>query len=310
MDTEQIDYRHELYKRFGLDEHEIREGGKSKSGKIQWFIYVNREPIQARLDTLFFMAWNLEYFDRHIGTDYVGVTCAITINGVTRQYSGGQGLNGTSSVSEDTIKGAYTDAFKRAASMWGMGLYLQNAPQIWTEGYEKGDWKGKEQRENEAWAKFVAWYEGKPQQSQQPSQQPTGRATSPASASNGNGAPNHSQPPKNAQNGVKSENGSKPQKGAEEFPNPLLVNSIFYNKGTGGNYMVFRGKDNNRQTASSYGGREKLIEAMSFVWNDDVLNGIQKWESGNVYPIPDTLVKWEQKDDHKIVVSLTMAVPA
>lgn len=162
MSEQQIDYRHELYKRFGLDEHEIREGGKSKSGKIQWFIYVNREPIQARLDELFFMAWNLEYFDRHIGGDYVGVTCAIIINGVTRQYSGGQGLNGKKSVDEDTIKGAYTDAFKRAASMWGMGLYLQNAPQIWTEGYEDKNWAQKDQRESEAWAKFAAWYNGKP----------------------------------------------------------------------------------------------------------------------------------------------------
>lgn len=167
MDEQQIDYRHELYKRFALDEHEIREGGKSKSGKIQWFIYVNREPIQARLDELFFMGWNLEYFDRHIGADYVGVTCAISINGVTRQYSGGQGLNGKKSVDEDTIKGAYTDAFKRAASMWGMGLYLQTAPQIWTEGYEDKNWAQKDQRETEAWAKFVAWYNGKPQPERQ-----------------------------------------------------------------------------------------------------------------------------------------------
>lgn len=158
-ENEQIDYRHELYKRFDLEEHEIREGGKSGE-RIQWFIYVNREPIQARLDNLFFMAWNLEYFDRHIGGDYVGVTCAITINGVSRQYSGGQGLNGSKAVSEDTIKGAYTDAFKRAASMWGMGLYLQYAPKIFTAGYTKGDWAARRQRETEAWGQFVAWYNG------------------------------------------------------------------------------------------------------------------------------------------------------
>lgn len=188
-DTQQIDYRHELYKRFELDEHEIREGGKSKSGKIQWFIYVNREPIQARLDELFFMAWDLRYFDRHIGADYVAVTCAISINGVTHEYSGGQGLNGKKSVDEDTIKGAYTDAFKRAASMWGMGLYLQNAPQIWTEGYEDKNWTQKDQRETEAWAKFVAWYNGvKYEQPKTAPQMPEKASTSPATPSNtGNG---------------------------------------------------------------------------------------------------------------------------
>jgi hypothetical protein len=189
MSGEQIDYRHELYKRFELNEHEIREGGKSKSGKIQWFIYVSREPIQARLDELFFMVWNLEYFDRHIGGDYVGVTCAISINGVTRQYSGGQGLNGKKSVDEDTIKGAYTDAFKRAASMWGMGLYLQNAPQIWTDGYEDKNWSQKDQRETEAWAKFAAWYNGVKYEQPKAASQPAENATtSPATPSNvGNG---------------------------------------------------------------------------------------------------------------------------
>lgn len=208
MDNAQpIDYRHELYKRFELDEHEIREGGKSKSGKIQWFIYVNREPIQARLDELFFMAWNLDYFDRHVGADYVAVTCAITINGVVRQYSGGQGLNGKKSVDEDTIKGAYTDAFKRAASMWGMGLYLQNAPQIWTEGYENGNWAQKDERETEAWAKFTAWYNGV--KYEQPKQQPRqNRATT---SPNGNNPPQQPQnanlPPSSAKNGQTNGNG-------------------------------------------------------------------------------------------------------
>lgn len=161
MSENVIDYRHELYKRFALDEHEIREGSTSGQGKVQWFVYVQREPIQARLDELFFMQWHLTYNNCHIDKSYVAVSCAITINGITREYSGGQALNGKSAVDEDTIKGAYTDAFKRAASMWGMGLYLHNTPSIWTDGYEKKDWAMQRQRKDEAWAKFTAWYSGK-----------------------------------------------------------------------------------------------------------------------------------------------------
>lgn len=74
--------------------------------------------------------------------------------------------------------------------------------------------------------------------------------------------------------------------------------------------MLFRGKDNPRLTVSSFGGREKLIDAMSFSWSDATLDAIKGWESGKVYPVPETAVKWEQKDGHKVVVSLQMVMPA
>lgn len=155
-----IDYRKELYASFALDEHEIREGGKNKAGtKVQWFVYVRREAIQHRLDDLFFMEWELTYDKPTVGTGFVSVAATISIRGMRKEYNGGARPKGKE-MSEDTAKAAYTDAFKRAASMWGIGLYLQNTPQIWTASYPDGDWDAKRAREDEAWKQFAAWFKG------------------------------------------------------------------------------------------------------------------------------------------------------
>ena len=182
MSDNGIDYRHELYKRFELDEHEIREGGKAGT-RIQWFVYVRREAIQVRLDEFFFMNWQLTYSNERVTDKFVTVSAALSINGVLKEYSGGSHPRGTD-ISEDTIKAAYTDAFKRAASMWGIGLYLQNTPRLMTAAYPDKDWDAKDARENEAWEKFVAWYNGKPAPVVTT---PPKASTSPVVASNGNG---------------------------------------------------------------------------------------------------------------------------
>lgn len=154
-----------LYALFSIDEHEIREGSTSKDKKkIQFFTYVRREAIQARLDELFFGEWELYfldatkpaiYFDKH-----VDCSMGLSIRGVRREYNGSQdggGLNGA--------KGAATDAFKRVASMWGIGLYLQNSPAIWVENYVtyegdkkvSTDWKKKDKVEESAMLQVEKW---------------------------------------------------------------------------------------------------------------------------------------------------------
>lgn len=155
------DERDALYALFTIDEHEIREGATSKDKKkIQWFTYVRREAIIMRLDSLFFGEWESGFVDHQNPYQYHAnhVDCAmyITIRGMRREYNGSQdggGLNGA--------KGAATDAFKRVASQWGIGLYLQQSPQIWTENYKdengKPDWKKKDRVEAEAMAKVAAW---------------------------------------------------------------------------------------------------------------------------------------------------------
>jgi hypothetical protein len=159
--------REGLYSLFRLDEHEVREGSTSKDKKkIQWFTYVRREAIQKRLDTFFFGEWELYFLNPETPAIYhrehVDCSMGLSIRGIRREFNGSQdggGLNGA--------KGAATDALKRVASMWGVGLYLQDSPQIWTENYvqwdEKGekklstDWKKKEAIEAEAMRKVGQW---------------------------------------------------------------------------------------------------------------------------------------------------------
>jgi hypothetical protein len=185
--------RDKLYGLFTIDEHEIREGATSKDKKkISWFTYVRREAIIMRLDTLFFGEWESGFINHASPYQYhqTHVDCAmyITIRGMRREYNGSQdggGLNGA--------KGAATDAFKRVASQWGIGLYLQQSPQIWTENYKdesgKPDWKKKDKVEAEAMSKVAAWLkqlgatgnamksdsdnsDDEPQAPQQPTQRP------------------------------------------------------------------------------------------------------------------------------------------
>jgi hypothetical protein len=128
---------------FALEDHEIREGVATKGkAKIQWFVYLRREAIQERLDDLFFGEWELYFVDPKqpciYHKEHVDSTMGLAIRGIRREYNGSQdggGLNGA--------KGAATDAIKRVASLWGIGLYMQNAPQIWTENYVTYDASGK-----------------------------------------------------------------------------------------------------------------------------------------------------------------------
>ena len=151
---------------FTLEEHEIREGGANKAKtKIQWFVYLRREAIQERLDDLFFGEWELYFVDPKqpciYHKEHVDCSMGLAIRGIRREYNGSQdggGLNGA--------KGAATDAIKRVASMWGIGLYMQQAPQIWTENYATydaqgkkldTDWKKKERIEKDVMRQIGAW---------------------------------------------------------------------------------------------------------------------------------------------------------
>lgn len=153
--------REGLYSLFRLDEHEVREGSTSKStGKIQWFTYIRREAIQVRLDKHFFGEWELYFLNPAqpaiYHKDHVDCSMGIAIRGIRREYNGSQ-----SGVNENGAKGAATDALKRVASLWGIGLYLQDGPQIWTEGYKDANgninWDKKKAVEAEAMRKVGAW---------------------------------------------------------------------------------------------------------------------------------------------------------
>lgn len=147
---------------FPINQHEIRQGESTKDGnKIRWYIYIRKEAIISRLDDIFFGEWENGYVfrDRFENAAHHGMH--LTIRGIRREFDGYN--SGGDSDGESTYKGASTDAFKRVASLWGIGNYLQDAPQVWTENWKvngKPDWDKKRKVEAEAWAKFADWLRG------------------------------------------------------------------------------------------------------------------------------------------------------
>jgi hypothetical protein len=139
-----------------LDDHEARASGKSKKGdKQQWLIYVTQEGIIPRLNEID-PNWSLEVKETAKWDRYVRVTSKLTIKGVSRDASGGNSPNGSSSpVDENTEKGGETDAFKRAAMRFGVGLYLRSVPAIWVPYSDDAKpWD----LEVTAMAEFTKWY--------------------------------------------------------------------------------------------------------------------------------------------------------
>lgn len=147
-----------FYAPFPLEAHSIREGNKNKKGThMRWFVYLDRIAIQRRLDDLFIGEWEFTPTDVHRQESYVNITATMTIRGVSRSFNGGHG-NSYGDPNEDMEKGAMTDTFRRVGSLWGLGAYLYNSVEIWTEAYEKGDWSKRNALEVEAKRKFQSWY--------------------------------------------------------------------------------------------------------------------------------------------------------
>lgn len=148
-----------LYDPFPVEAHKIREGSRTRNGKIQWFVYLDRPAIQKRLDVLFPGEWSSTLSDFHRGADYVTVTTTITIRGVARAFNGGASPKwADDEIDQDKEKGAATDSFRRAASMWGLGLYCYEGYTIYTEGYEKGQYEKRDAVTADAWAQFERKY--------------------------------------------------------------------------------------------------------------------------------------------------------
>lgn len=144
-----MDELNALYAPFPLNAHKIREGHKV-GNKIRWFVYVDRPIVQERLERVFPLQWGIEPPITTAQPGGIAVAVGITIRGLTRWYNGS---------AETDAKDAMTDGFRRAASMWGVALYIYDMPiAIKTAEYPKGDWKVKQQMEDEAWGIFENWY--------------------------------------------------------------------------------------------------------------------------------------------------------
>lgn len=145
-----------LYQVFKNDEHEVREGITTKTGKVRWWVYLQKPAIIRHLDSRYFGEWSDSYHSHRDNKGYSEVYCRLTIHDMYRENNGSN-----TGADEHTGKGAATDAFKRAAMSWGIGLYLQNSPQIWTAyDYKTGgsiDYKKQRERKNEALGKVFTW---------------------------------------------------------------------------------------------------------------------------------------------------------
>lgn len=137
--------------------HELRPSETMGGGKYAtWLTYTEEGPVKERLDEVD-PAWTFEIIKP-------GNPCyaRLTVKGVTRDCVGTGGPGG------DGEKGAATDALKRGARLFGIGLYLKNAPRIFTQYRDpkglKGDAKREAYRYNdarkaEAKAQFLKWFD-------------------------------------------------------------------------------------------------------------------------------------------------------
>lgn len=139
---------------FALDEHTVREGFRNKAKtSMRWFVYVKRHAVVDRLNQIFPGEWSTPQPELHTLGKTVSATVGITIRGITR-WDGGDDDTG------EGAKDALTNGFRRTAAYgWTVGLYLYTMEfELYTNAYPEGDWKAREEREKEAWAKFTQWY--------------------------------------------------------------------------------------------------------------------------------------------------------
>jgi hypothetical protein len=152
-----------LRAKFPLKAHSIRQGHSNKAKtKCIWFVYLDRIAIIERLDELFPGEWQYTMTpieDR--GTHYASVG-TLSIRGQARSFNGTQekrkNKQGEYISLDNDEKGCGTDTFRRAASMWGLGAYLHESPDIWTDKAAQGDWDATRKYETEAKQRFAQWF--------------------------------------------------------------------------------------------------------------------------------------------------------
>lgn len=120
---------------FLWSELEHRQQGKpSAKGNVNVLTYVQRKAIIDRLDsTVGIDNWRDEY---ELWTDGKAVKCRLHIR-LGNEWVCKEDVAEESDI--EAVKGGVTGAFKRAASKWGIGLYLYGFPNIWLAGKVVGD---------------------------------------------------------------------------------------------------------------------------------------------------------------------------
>ena len=91
-------------------------------------LYLQHTDVQNRLEEVD-PAWTCEVVSEEKLGDSVFVRSKLTVKGVTRENVG----------EGSEPKGAYSDALKRCAMLFGIGRYLYDSPTVWAEYDESKD---------------------------------------------------------------------------------------------------------------------------------------------------------------------------
>jgi hypothetical protein len=149
-----------LSARFAVDDHECREGGKTRNGdKKMWLFYIEEGAIIERLNDVD-PAWSMTV-DRTVRSEqYVSCHMTLTVKGVSRSGVGTAGAYYDKQAKvyafdENVEKSAATDALKRCARLFGVGLYLKKSPRVYLDAGLQ-TWEAQKQ----AMAKLSAWLGG------------------------------------------------------------------------------------------------------------------------------------------------------
>lgn len=121
-----MDVMDSLKKPFPVKDISWRPGATNKEKtKAIALAYIDARDVMKRLDDVFGPAWQCRY--THADAKVI-CEIGLLINGEWLWRS-----NGAGDTDIEAEKGSISDAFKRAAVMWGIGRYLYMLPNVWVE---------------------------------------------------------------------------------------------------------------------------------------------------------------------------------
>jgi len=149
-----------------LDGHSVRVADDDAES-ANFLCYAEEEPVIDRLNEID-PQWSWEITRIEKTQKHVTIYGTLTVKGVSRACVGGGSAKREGGLTDDDEKGAATDAIKRGARLFGIGIYLKQAPRIRTKwakvkpdmDYEtkKKAWAVQDAAKQEAWKKFSDWY--------------------------------------------------------------------------------------------------------------------------------------------------------
>ena len=108
--------------------------------------YIDARDVMKRLDDLFPMAWQARY--SHADKDYYICEIGLLVDGEWIWRG-----NGAGSTHVEAEKGGMSDAFKRAAVLWGIAQYLYKVPTQWVSVSKRGkNWVMNRRPDLPSWA--------------------------------------------------------------------------------------------------------------------------------------------------------------